>query len=191
MDANLESLRREFQSRLSAFVRHRVADEQTASDILQLAYLRMHKSLSAGAVPEQPQAWVFALTRHALADYHRSERAHENRKAALELEGQLPADDVEIDPEVSVELAHCIEPLLRSLPAPYRRALELTALQGLSQEQAAEEEGVSLSGMKSRVQRGRKKLRDVLEDCCAIEVDTRGRPMSFEPPPNCGCGPDE
>ena len=35
--------------------------------------------------------------------------------------------------------------------------------------------GISVSGMKSRVQRGRAQLRELLEECCEIAVDARGK----------------
>ena len=56
---------------------------------------------------------------------------------------------------------------------------------------AAKKAGVTLSGMKSRVQRGRKQLLDVFEQCCAIEVDARGRPIEMSTRAGCGCGPQE
>jgi RNA polymerase sigma-70 factor (ECF subfamily) len=40
--------------------------------------------------------------------------------------------------------------------------------------------GTFLSGMKSRVQRGREKIRDMFEDCCAIAVECRGRLVDCE-----------
>ena len=65
------------------------------------------------------------------------------------------------------------------------------------EEHAADMMGVSLSGMKSRVQRGREKLRELLEDCCEIALDARGRVIGCEPrpngkqPPDCCCGDPE
>lgn len=44
--------------------------------------------------------------------------------------------------------------------------------------------GISVSGMKSRVQRGRQQLRGLLEDCCSIALDARGRVVSCEPRPD-------
>jgi RNA polymerase sigma-70 factor (ECF subfamily) len=50
--------------------------------------------------------------------------------------------------------------------------------------------GVSLSGMKSRVQRGRVRLRALLEACCDIALDARGRVMSCERRPG-GSAPND
>jgi RNA polymerase sigma-70 factor (ECF subfamily) len=67
------------------------------------------------------------------------------------------------------------------LPSPYREAITLTELEGLTQREAAEMLGISVSGMKSRVQRGREKIREMFEECCRISVDCRGRVVECEP----------
>ena len=87
------------------------------------------------------------------------------------------------------ELAHCLRPLLLGLPAEQRRAVEMIDLDGLPQAEAARREGVSLSGMKSRVQRGRRRLAQLLDSCCALTLDARGLPMDYTPSSGCdGCG---
>ena len=67
------------------------------------------------------------------------------------------------------------------LPSPYREALTLTELEGLSHKEAAALVGVSLTAMKSRVQRGRDKLRAALVACCHIALDARSRVVGCEP----------
>ena len=64
--------------------------------------------------------------------------------------------------------------MIRTLPARYAEALLLTDIDGLTQAAAAERLGLSLSGMKSRVQRGRRLLKQTLLRCCAVELDRRG-----------------
>jgi RNA polymerase sigma-70 factor (ECF subfamily) len=65
-------------------------------------------------------------------------------------------------------------------------------LDGLPQAAAARIEGVSLSGMKSRVQRGRRRLAELLEQCCTLTLDARGVPMDYDARSSdcdggCGC----
>jgi transcriptional regulator with XRE-family HTH domain len=50
-----------------------------------------------------------------------------------------------------------------------REALVLTAFEGLAQEELAKRLGISLSGAKSRVQRGREQLKEMLLDFCERE----------------------
>jgi RNA polymerase sigma-70 factor (ECF subfamily) len=71
------------------------------------------------------------------------------------------------------DLAACLPPLVRRLPASYREAIELTELGGVSQVDAAAQTGLSVSGMKARVQRARGQLRERLLECCHVELDRR------------------
>jgi len=65
-------------------------------------------------------------------------------------------------------------PLFARVPEGYRNALELTDLGELTQDEAAARLGLITSGMKSRVQRGRRMLRAEVARCCRIELDARG-----------------
>jgi RNA polymerase sigma-70 factor (ECF subfamily) len=89
------------------------------------------------------------------------------------------------------ELATCLRPLLDGLSPEQRRAVQLTDLDGLTQASAAEREGISVSGMKSRVQRGRHRLAELLGECCALTLDSRGVPMDYTAPADCGCASDD
>jgi RNA polymerase sigma-70 factor (ECF subfamily) len=75
------------------------------------------------------------------------------------------------------------------LPSPYREALTLTELGGMGQREGAEMLGISVSTMKSRVQRGRQKLRALFDTWCNIEIDRRGRVISCVARERaCACG---
>jgi RNA polymerase sigma-70 factor, ECF subfamily len=69
--------------------------------------------------------------------------------------------------------------MIDRLPARYRTPLRLSELEGLPQQQVARRLGLSLSGVKSRVQRGRRQLKLMLLDCCHIEFDRAGSPMDY------------
>jgi RNA polymerase sigma-70 factor (ECF subfamily) len=63
--------------------------------------------------------------------------------------------------------------MIDRLDKAYREALILVELEGQTQQAAAKRIGLSLSGMKSRVQRGRRQLKRKLDDCCLIQLDQR------------------
>ena len=69
--------------------------------------------------------------------------------------------------------------MVRQLPDDYRQAIELTELAGMTQIAAAAQVGLSVPGMKSRVQRGRARLRAMLLRCCEIETDRHGHVLHF------------
>jgi RNA polymerase sigma-70 factor (ECF subfamily) len=104
---------------------------------------------------------------------------------------QAPDQDPEPEPNENTtrsEIATCLRPFLNQLPSLHREALTLTELGGLSQADAARQLGVSKSGMKSRVQRGRAQLKELLVACCQIDLDRRARITGYEPrDPGCGC----
>jgi len=80
----------------------------------------------------------------------------------------------------------CLTPLVQALPEPYRRAIERVELEGASQGDAARGEGLSLSGMKSRVQRARQRLSELLQERCRIALDARGGIASCDEPGDAG-----
>ena len=97
-------------------------------------------------------------------------------------------DTKEEDNRAQSELARCLVPLLNELPEPYRQVLRLTEFEGATQREAASQLGLSLSGAKSRVQRARKMLREVLLKCCRVELDRRGGVVDYEARDGCdGC----
>ena len=84
-------------------------------------------------------------------------------------------------------LAGCLSIFVARLASPYREAITLVELQGRPMREAAEASHISISGMKSRVQRGRAQLRALLESCCEIALDARGRVTEVTPRPQAGC----
>ena len=71
--------------------------------------------------------------------------------------------------------------MIERMPDHYRQALMLSDIQGLRQRDLARREGLSLSGAKSRVQRGREMLKGMLLNCCRFEFDKNGNPIDYEP----------
>lgn len=166
-----------YRRRLSAFVRSRVRDDAEAEDILQEVFIRVHRDLCCRPAEEwaKPQAWFYQIARHLIVDHYR------RRRETVEIPESLPAepDIPEEDPEAVLALS--MKELVNQLPDPYREALLLTEYEGLSQKQLAERLGISFSGAKSRVQRAREKVRDMLLSCCHFELDRRGRIIDYYP----------
>jgi len=170
--------------RLREFVARRIADGD-ADDVLQDALVRIQEGLPGLRSTERFGPWVYRVTRSAIGDHLRFRaRALESRRTAID-EGfkatstSGPPDDV--DGDLCPGLLRCVSAFVAELPSPYREAITLTELEGLSQREAAAMLGLSISGMKSRVQRGRERLRDLFERCCELTQDARGRVIACEP----------
>jgi RNA polymerase sigma-70 factor (ECF subfamily) len=182
-----EQMWREMLPQLRTFVRRRIADPNRADDLVSEILLRIHQSIGSLDDQERLPNWVFRIARNAIIDeYRRAGRSREQLTATLH--DEPAADSVDEDEAGAVrELSACLRPMLNGLPAEQRDALEMIDLDGMTQADAAERAGVSLSGMKSRVQRGRRRLAELLGQCCALILDGRGMPMDYEPPSGCGC----
>ena len=170
----------DFHTSLLAFIARRVRDRDSAEDILQEIMLRIHRHARDGEHPHALGAWVHQIARNAIADHYRRAANRREQPTGIELDDEPPAPEPDDDAARS-EIGRCLRPLLDELPPGHRDAVTLTELGGLSQVDAARQLGISTSGMKSRVQRGRAQLRELLVACCEINLDRRARVTSYEP----------
>lgn len=171
--------------RLQAFVAARVNDRELAADITQDLIVR---SIASGALErvDNPAAWLYRSARNAVIDHYRTRKSHDSITDPdawpdPDSSGGLPND-------ATRELSRCLEPLLGQLSPSARDALVRVDVDGQTQQHAALDLGISLSGMKSRVQRARRDLRQLLEHCCTVELDNSGGITDYQPHAGaCGC----
>jgi RNA polymerase sigma-70 factor (ECF subfamily) len=145
----------------------------------------MHRGLADVREDDRFAAWMFQVARNAITDVGRK-----RARAPLELGDaaeELPAEPEADDRQAADALAGCVSLFVAQLPSPYREAITLVELEGRTAREAAEMVGISVSGMKSRVQRGRAQLRAMFERCCEIAVDVRGKPIDYAPRPQPAC----
>lgn len=169
---------KELERHLRPYLARRVASEADIDDLLQDIFVRLHQGVGALRDEERFGGWVYRVAHSAVVDRARQQARVLNVVAGkdVELSGVDESDDT-----LHSELGECVALFVSRLPSPYREAVTLTELEGLTQREAAEMLGVSLSGLKSRVQRGRDKIRHMFEECCQISVDCRGRVIECEP----------
>jgi len=153
--------------------------------------LRIHRHADDIVEVEHLDAWVHRVARSAIIDFYRRRAARPETPVDIadDAAETIPAlDEAAETDDAGSDLAGCLSPLIARLPEKYREALELTEIGGLSQVEAAQRLGLSTSGMKARVQRARGRLRELLLQCCHVELDRRGGVTDYEPRPG-GCGP--
>ena len=169
---------RDIEARLRPYVARRVPSPAEVDDIVQEILVKIHKGLATLNDDERFGGWVYRIAEHAIADAARA-RARTPVAEARDI-GAEPDASANDAIDLQLELGECVALFVARLPSPYREAITLTELQGLTQKDAADMLGVSLSGMKSRVQRGRERIRAMFEECCEISVDCRGRVVECE-----------
>lgn len=162
-------------ARLRPFVAKRVAPAEV-DDVLQDVFVRVQRGLPSLQDEERFTSWLFQIARNSVADHARARAKHPLTDASIDQD--IPAEPIEDDREASRSLSACVSLFVAGLPSPYREAITLVD-EDRTVREAAEMVGISVSGMKSRVQRGRAQLRRMFDECCEIALDARGKVTSF------------
>jgi RNA polymerase sigma-70 factor (ECF subfamily) len=171
-----------FSTLLRQFIFNRVQNKEDAEDIIQTVFLKIHQNVLQLKEEDKLRAWVYQVARNAIIDYYRSKKPVSELPEIIELPEHL-----ENEPATARDYALGIKIMIDRLPEKYRQALILDEFEGLPQKQIAKELGLSLPGVKSRVQRARKKLKEILIDGCHFEFDRLGNILSYQPTENCPC----
>lgn len=171
-NATLEALYLQLHDRLCRYICARMPGDAEAEDILQDVFLRIHANLDSVRDLSHLEGWIYQVARNSITDYYRRQRR------LVELT-DLPVEDERLEETAEKEMVPYIRGLVQSLPPEYREALLLTEYEGLTQVELAARLGISISGAKSRVQRARQKVKDMLLTCCHYEFDRRGAILEY------------
>ncbi len=163
-DAILGDIRRYVARRLPA---------SEVEDAVQDVLLRLVSSQDAFD-PDRPLApWVQTVARNAVID--RQRKRTPSPPAAPVEEG---LEDRTIEAQTNAQrtlLGDWLRQAVERLPEPYRQAVHRVDVLGQPQAEVADALGLPYSTLKSRVQRGRTKVREMFSSCCEAELDARGR----------------
>ena len=175
----------ELHSNIRGFVARRVRQPADVDDIVQQVFLRVHQALPTLRDADRLHAWIYQTTRRTIVDHYRApaQRREVPAGTAVDVLPEEQQDDFtpdEGEESAFQELSGCLKPLIGKLADADQEALRLIEFDGLTQVEAARRLGLSVSGMKSRVQRARLHLRSALDDCCRIALDRRGGVLAYE-----------
>ncbi|MBP6510411.1 MAG: sigma-70 family RNA polymerase sigma factor [Candidatus Kapabacteria bacterium] len=172
----------EYRTRLVRFVRSKVHNDVIAEDIVHDALVKAWTKRSTLRDESMLLPWLFQITMNAVRDHHRV-RHHD-----------VLSDIDPVDQPTSEDLHHiavCLTSMIATLEEPYRSAVHRSEIDGVPMRVIADELNISLSGVKSRVQRGKAKLKEQVMACCQFEVNRRGQITNGDEHhctnPDCGC----
>lgn len=163
---------RESLARVVAALAPQRADRE---EIVQETLLRLLES-DLGDV-RSVEAWMTAVARRIAIDRRR--RRHPSSGAIETLAVADPGIDE--DRALRERLGRCLAAHLAHLEGEDARLLEAVDVLRRPRAELAQELGLSASGLGSRVQRARRRLRGLFDACCRVELDDRGRPAALEP----------
>ena len=180
MNTKLEDIWIIFEDRLKSFIRSKISDEMAAEDILQEVFIKIHSNIDTLKDDSKIQSWIFQITRNSMNDYFRSiKKANQHLPIPEEVEEDNSSD-------LMADTLKDMVKMMDELSSEDCEALCLTELGGMSQKDYAKKTGISYSGAKSRIQRAKIKLKDLLMKCCHYQFDKYGTVIGLYPA-NCCC----
>ena len=112
-------------------------------------------------------------------DHYRTRKNSTGLTDTLAGNGPDPGESEPLETE-TCRMDNCMLPMIQSLPEKYRDAVMMAEVDGLTQKEIAGKLGISISGAKSRVQRGRAIMKGMLLDCCRFYFDRRGNIIDYD-----------
>lgn len=166
---NSEIIWNKFSDKMKNFLLKRVGDQDIADDLLQEVFLKIHLKLPLLKEEKKVENWVFQIAYNQLKDFYRTQS--KNKTDQLENQEFLISEDT----HGKHELGDCLVPFIESLPEVYKEAVIMSEVEGLKQKEVAERLGISLSGAKSKIQRGRELIKQHFVDCCHFHIGEDGK----------------
>ena len=161
-----------FSHPVKDFIRNQTHNSDVTDDILQEVFIKIHQNLHLLRDEERVAGWVFQIARNTVLNYFRSQKRQlenqESHQQSAEEESYFKENN--LNEMVGIWL----EEFKKDLDPKYQEALQLVDIEGLTQVELANRLGISVSGAKSRVQRGREQLKQKLVDCCPVKTDQYG-----------------
>jgi RNA polymerase sigma-70 factor, ECF subfamily len=174
MKISTEQIWDNYHQEIYRFIRSRIKDADTAKDVLQDVFIKVHLNGSQIKEESKIKPWLYQVTRNIVHDHFRKQKP------------TLDIDEMEVAEEkpIPVSLAGfetCLVSFLPKLPEKYREAVTIVDLQNSNQLELAVRLNISYSALKSRVQRGRQLLKKYFVNCCRVSADKYGNIISYKP----------
>jgi RNA polymerase sigma-70 factor, ECF subfamily len=172
-----------FHQSLLAYIRSKIRSKEDAEDILQNVFIKISSHVNTVSEKEKLNNWVFTVTRNAIIDYYRVHASKKSTSLDESFAEYLVEDPA---PDSTKGLEHCLHSMINLLPEEYKSVIIDSELKGEKQKDLAIRYNMGYSAMRSRVQRGRERLKQLLYNCCHIETDARGNIISAHAKRDCG-----
>ncbi len=184
MKYNFNQIWEDFSGKIRTFISRRVSNPSHIDDILQEVFIKIHLHLDKLEGDSKISSWIFKIAHNTVIDFYRKQKA-----ILLPLHEEYSAKNESCD-SAACEIASGLEEMVYTLPEKYAKALILVEFSGLPYKEASQKLGISVSGVKSRVQRARKMIKDSLMRCCHFVFDRFGTILDYHPITCCCCRED-
>lgn len=149
----------EYRMILTRYIKSRVKDPVDSEELLSEVMMKIYDHCEKLEGIRNTEAWLITIARNAIYDFFKERQ----KQSYLEIPEQSV---IEEEHDLIEALSSCVPSLIKKLPLKYAQPLIKHELEGISQRALAVEFNMSESGLKSRVQRGRKMLKTLFKEHC-------------------------
>src|SRR5215207_4013381 len=172
----INKVERSFGTYLMNFIKSKVTCVEDAKDIYQEVLVKIIDKSGSLTKEESLKSWVFAIARNQVIDYYRSKKIPELLSDSI-----LDRSVERRESKVHSELESCMHAFINLLPTEYKELIIKSDIDGTSQKELSETIGINYVTLRSKVQRGRERIRNMILDSCNIEKDAAGGLLECEP----------
>ena len=163
--AALEALLAIHEKKMYAICLRMFKHREDAQDCLQEAMLRVFRSLKSFKRESALSTWIYRLTTNTCLDElrRRKSRPSVSMDGLMET-GWMPADEGDGPDEAYIkrERRSAVHAAIEELPDDMRAVIVLRDIEGFSYDEVSQITGVNVGTVKSRISRGRARLREVM-----------------------------
>ena len=163
---NPHSIVAEFYDKILGYVIKRVNDIEVAKDITQEVVGRLIEAYDKKIEIENIKAWLFRVAKNLIIDRYRKDDYLNFVDTNLDSENS--------DNDVSLSAEDFIISMIDILPNDYKVPLYMSDIENKKHAEIAKELNLSVSAVKMRCQRARKKLHELFLECCDIQYTENG-----------------
>jgi RNA polymerase sigma-70 factor, ECF subfamily len=167
----IDKIHAEFHTLLYQYIAARIKDRDDAADVLQEVFIKISSKLDSLADSSKLRSWIFTVTRNAIIDFYRKNSGNNTTDLTDKIADETSA---EADVDITKGLDKCLKGFIQELPEEYREIIIDSELKGIKQKDLAGKYNLAYPSVRSRVQRGRTRLKELLLTCCSIKADNRG-----------------
>jgi RNA polymerase sigma-70 factor (ECF subfamily) len=159
-----------------------VSETSEAADVTQDVFLKAFRGIRGFRRGSSLKTWLYRIAIREALNHRRWLWRHHRQQDSIDAEAQGGHASLEIEDAGSTpfeqcathELQQAVQQALRQLPEAFRSAVILRDLEGMSYEEVAEVLAISVGTVKSRILRGRRMLREILDPVLRSSQGARG-----------------
>ena len=166
---SIEHLYRQFYHQLFLFILKKVGEEADAKDLVQDTFVKIWHKMDTLKDEQKLVPWIYQITRNVIIDHFRKQQHFQ----------EDIIDNPEEEEQALERLARGLDQYIDRLPEDEREIFIAAELKNVRQKDLAQQYQMPYSSLRSKVQRSRKKIKQMMLDCCNFQFDTRGRVMGY------------